>query len=102
MPIGAGLLAFGKSWTEFGPFNLDDSCKQLAAVTAVGVVVLVFAGIQPPNDIVVNHAIGVFALMALSWFVIERRRFEGPPIGDVLIQRQAALAIEDQAVAETA
>ena len=100
MPIGAGLLALGKTWTEFGPFNLGAWYKPLAAVSVIGVSVLVYAGIQPPNHIVVNYAVGVFVVMALCWFGLERRRFKGPPVGAALLQRKTMIALEERAVGE--
>jgi amino acid transporter len=100
MPIAAGLLAEGKTWTEFGPFRLGIWSKPLAVVTVVGVAILTYGGIQPPNDILINYAIGLIVLMLVLWFGIERRRFKGPPIGAALAQRQAQIAQEEQAVGQ--
>ena len=36
MPILAGLLAEGKSWTEFGPFRLGVFSKPFAVITVLG------------------------------------------------------------------
>ncbi|MCX8253088.1 MAG: amino acid permease [Beijerinckiaceae bacterium] len=99
MPIGAGLLAIGKSWTTFGPFTLGVWYKPLAAITVVGVLILLYAGLQPPNDIIQNYAIGVGVLLVVLWFGLERRRFKGPPIGSAaLAERQAVIAREEQAL----
>jgi amino acid transporter len=99
MPIGAGLLAIGKSWTTFGPFTLGVWYKPLAAITVVGVLILLYAGLQPPNDIIQNYAIGVVVLLVVLWFGLERRRFKGPPIGSAaLAERQAIIAQEEQAL----
>ena len=43
-------LAEGKTWTEYGPFRLGILSKPFAAITIVGVVILAYAGIQPPFD----------------------------------------------------
>ena len=102
MPIGAGLLAEGKTWTEFGPFRLGVWSKPLAVITVIGVIILCYGGIQPPNDILINYAVGMIVLMLVLWFGIERRRFKGPPIGDALAARQAQIAEEEQAVGQTA
>jgi amino acid transporter len=59
MPIAAGLFAEGKTWTEFGPFRLGLWSKPLAVITIMGVLILTYAGIQPPNDILINYAIGL-------------------------------------------
>lgn len=100
MPIGAGILAIGKSWTTFGPFNLGPFYKPLAIMTVIGVLILLYAGLQPPNDIIVNYAIGVGVLMIVLWFGVERRRFKGPPMGAALAERQAVIRQEETAVGE--
>ena len=64
MPIAAGLLAEGKSWTEFGPFRLGIWSKPIAVIRILGVLVLMYAGIQPPFDILINYAIGLIVLLA--------------------------------------
>ena len=80
MPIGAGLLAEGKTWTEFGPFRLGVWSKPLAVLALLGVLVLMFAGIQPPFDILINYADRPDRPVCWSlWFGFERRRFKGPP-----------------------
>ena len=102
MPIAAGVRALGNTWTTLGPFDLGPWFKPLGIVSAIGVVVLLYAGIQPPNDILVNYAIGIAAVMLALWFGLERRRFKGPPIGAVLEARRAEIAREEHAVVETA
>jgi len=102
MPIAAGLLAEGKSWTTFGPFRLGAFSKPLALISVIGVVILCFIGIQPPNDILDNYALGLIILLVAGWFLIERRRFKGPPIGDIIAKRQAAILAEEQALAQAA
>ena len=37
MPIAAGMLAEGKTWTEFGPFRLGAWSKPLAVLAILGV-----------------------------------------------------------------
>jgi amino acid transporter len=102
MPIAAGLLAEGKTWTEFGPFRLGIWSKPLAVITILGVFVLMYAGIQPPFDILINYAIGLIVLLAVLWFGIESRRFKGPPIGAEIAKRQAEIKAAEVAVGETA
>jgi len=101
MPIAAGLLAEGKTWTAFGPFHLGALSKPFAVVTVVGVVILIWIGIQPPSDIIINYALGVVALLLIGWFGYARKGFAGPPMGDAIKARQQALLNEEAAVGET-
>jgi amino acid transporter len=100
MPVAAGLFAEGRSWTTFGPFRLGRLSKPFAVLSILGVVVLIFLGIQPPNDILDNYALGLLVLLIVGWFLVERRRFAGPPVGKAIADRQAALAAEELAVGE--
>ena len=59
MPIAAGLVAEGKTWTEFGPFRLGIWSKPVAVLSLIGVVLVAYAGIQPPFDILINYAVGL-------------------------------------------
>lgn len=99
MPIAAGLLAEGKTWTTFGPFRLGAWSRPFAVVTVLGVVLIAFIGLQPPNDILVGYAVGLVVLLALGWFLSERRRFAGPPVGDVIARRQAEIVAAERALA---
>lgn len=98
MPVAAGLLAEGKTWKEFGPFRLGVWSKPLGIITVLGVLVLMYAGIQPPFDILINYAIGLIVLLLVLWFGIESRRFKGPPVGDEIAKRQAAIAAQEKAL----
>jgi len=102
MPIAAGLFAEGKTWTEFGPFRLGVWSKPFAVITIIGVLILMYAGIQPPFDILINYAIGLIVLLVVLWFGIESRRFQGPPIGADIAKRQAEIAKAEAAVGERA
>ncbi len=102
MPIAAGVRAEGRTWTTFGPFQLGVWFKPLGVISTIGVVVLLYVGIQPPNDILVSYAIGIAIVMLALWFGIERRRFKGPPIGAALAARQTEIAREEQAIGKTA
>lgn len=113
MPVAAGLFAEGKTWTEFGPFRLGAWSKPFALITIIGVVILAYAGIQPPfNPIILplfpdlvfplnqltNPLIFLAVAMALGWFLSERKRFKGPPIGEEIKRRQAEIAAREKAL----
>ena len=75
-----GLYAESKGWKASGPFKLGVWSKPLAVITCVGVILVTWIGLQPPNDIVTNYAIGILVLLLVGWFALERKRFPGPPI----------------------
>ncbi len=101
MPIAAGLFAEGRSWKEFGPFRLGVFSKPMAVLVIIGTFILMYAGIQPPFDILINYAIGLIVLLIVLWFGIESRRFKGPPIGAEIAKRQAEIAAAERAVGES-
>ena len=98
MPIAAGFFSEGKKWTEFGPFRLGMWSKPFAVITMLGVLILMYAGIQPPFDILINYAIGLIVLLVVGW-VIVRNTFKGPPMGAEIAKRQAAIAAQEKALA---
>jgi amino acid transporter len=89
MPVAAGFFAEGKSWTEFGPFRLGIFFKPLALAGMVGVAILCYLGVQPPNEILINCAAGLCLLLIFGWFFFERRRFTGPPVADLTGNRSS-------------
>ena len=96
MPTAAGFFAEGKHWEEYGPFRLGALSKPFAAVVSVGAVVIVFIGIQPPNNILISYVVALVALLAIGWFALERRRFPGPPIGEQVAKRQDLIRAEEK------
>ena len=102
MPVAAGFFAIGKSWNEFGPFKLGKLFKPLAVISVTGVVILLFLGLQPPNDIVTNYFVGVIVLLVAGWFLYEKKHFRGPPMGVEIDRRQQKLLDEETAVGEGA
>lgn len=92
MPIAAGLIAEGKQWRQFGPFRLGRLSRPFAFVTVLGVVVVVYAGVQPPSEVIANYSIGIGTILLITWIVSERRRFKGPPTGDAIRRREAEIA----------
>jgi len=103
LAIGAGFLAEGKTWTEFGPFKLGIFSKPLALLTVGGVGVLIYIGIQPPNNILISYGLGLIALLLVLWFGLARKRFPGPPVTrEAIAARAAEIAAEEGAVMQGA
>ena len=92
MPVAAGFLAEGKTWKEKGPFNLGAWSKPNAVIAVLGGVVLAITGFFPPNEKVFYLTIGMIVVMFILWFGLERRRFEGVPVGEKIAQRQSVIA----------
>lgn len=80
LPIAAGFFAYNRSWTRMGPFDIGGIFRPLALICVAVCAVLIFSGMQPPNDQALQVTIGVLVVSALVWFVFERRRFKGPPV----------------------
>lgn len=98
MPVLAGLRAEGKTWTQFGPFRLGIWSKPCGIIVVLGVLVLMYIGIQPPFDILIDYAVGLLILLFVLWFGFERKRFQGPPIGDEIVKRQKDIKAVEQAL----
>jgi hypothetical protein len=65
--------------------------------------VLIFIiGIQPPNDWALWIVIGFLVITALVWILFENRRFQGPPLGEMIAKRQAQIREAEKAVGEVA
>ena len=100
IPIALGLLAYGgPRWRKMGPWNIGRGGYTLAALLSIASMVLIFViGVQPPNAMARNVTIGFLVLTAVVWFAFERRRFQGPPLGDMIAKRQAQIAAAEAAL----
>jgi hypothetical protein len=99
MPIGAGILAEGKSWTKKGPFNLGGASKLVGVLAVLGGAVLAFVGFQPPYQLVGEFLAGAIVVLIVIWFAFERKRFAGPPLTpEAVAARQAEIAREEAAL----
>jgi amino acid transporter len=84
MPAAAGFFVIGKRWTRMGPFDLGASAfRALAAFSVLGVLLLVWIGVQPPNEKALPVVIAMTALLASAWWIGARRGFRGPPIASL-------------------
>ncbi|MET2830368.1 amino acid permease [Mesorhizobium shangrilense] len=104
VPIVLGMLAWGTpKWDKMGPWNMGRGVFMLFAFLSIVSMILIFViGVQPPNDWALYITVGFFILTAVVWFGFEKRRFQGPPLGDIIAARQAAIKAAEQAVGETA
>jgi amino acid transporter len=81
MPTACGFFAFGKTWTKMGPFDLGSTLyKLLGAVSVLGVLLVVWIGVQPPNDKALTVLMAVSLALLASWWGGVRSRFRGPPV----------------------
>lgn len=151
MPIAAALKAeTGGEWTNKGPFNLKGSSIPIAVLAILGCALLIFVGVQPPQEkvgylivlmilaliafwfamegkIAIGAVFAVLTVIAVYWFwrdpesqfglwaavvvaivmaallfVLQGKRFHGPPVGEEIARRRAEIAAAEAAVGEKA
>jgi amino acid transporter len=102
VPLVAGLFAYGTAkWPNPGPWAMSAGVYKLVTVLAiVGMAVILFIAVAPPNERVLTVVVGFIALALVVWFAVENRRFQGPPIGDAVKARAAAIKAAEKAVGE--
>jgi amino acid transporter len=102
IPLVAGLFAYGSAkWPTPGPWAMGAGLYKLVTVLAVvGMGVILYIAVAPPNERVFWVVAGFIALALILWVTVENRRFEGPPIGDRIAKRKAAIAAAEAAVGE--
>ena len=91
IPIVLGLFAYGRTWTNMGPWDLGPLFRVVAALVGVCVVMIFLIGIQPPNTKALPITLIFLGLTAAVWFGLERRRFQGPPNTEAIRARKAEL-----------
>ncbi len=99
MPIVAGLFAYGSSWSKMGPWDMGGIFRAVAVLAGVAVALIFYLGVQPPNDNALWITGAFLAMTAVIWFAFERKRFQGPPVGDEVARRQAAIASAEKTLA---
>jgi amino acid transporter len=81
MPTIVGLRALGRTWTRMGPFDLGRRAYRVLGVVAIaGVALLVWIGVQPPNEKALGVTAAMTALLIGAWWLRVRRTFRGPPL----------------------
>ena len=94
VPIALGFFAIGTpKWPVMGPFNIGAALYKLfAALSVLGMILIVFIAVQPPNGNVLWITLAFLVLAAILWFAFENKRFQGPPVGDRILKLQAEIA----------
>lgn len=102
IPLIAGMLAYGgPKWPKPGPWAMSAGLYKLVTVLSViGMGVILFIAVAPPNERVLYVVLGFIAVALVVWVAVENRRFEGPPTGDRIAARKAAIAAAEAAVGE--
>ncbi|MFO1203066.1 MAG: amino acid permease [Tabrizicola sp.] len=102
VPLIAGMFAYGTSkWPNPGPWAMSTGLYKLVTVlSVVGMAVILFIAVAPPNERVLYVVVGFIVLALILWFTVENRRFEGPPTGERIAARQAAIKAAEAAVGE--
>jgi len=102
IPLVAGVFAYGTAkWPTPGPWAMSGAVYKLVTVLAVvGMGVIFFIAIAPPNERVLYVVLGFIALALVLWFAVENRRFEGPPTGERIANRAAVIKAAEVAVGE--
>jgi hypothetical protein len=74
--------------------------KLVTVLAVVGMGVILYIAVAPPNERVFWVVAGFIVLALILWVTVENRRFEGPPVGDRIARRRAAIAAAEAAVGE--
>lgn len=98
LPVAAGLVVYRRSWTQMGPFNLKGWYPIIAVACCLGCLVLIYIGVQPPNDQALKVIVLAMVAGSAIWFLSERRRFSGPPVGDAIAKRQTEIESAERAM----
>jgi amino acid transporter len=81
MPTAAGFFAYGKTWTRMGQFTLGENVfKVLATISVLGVLLLIWIGVQPPNEKALWVIFVTLVFMVSAWWLGLRKAFRGPPV----------------------
>jgi hypothetical protein len=74
--------------------------KLVTVLSVVGMGIILFIAVAAPNERVLWVVAGFIVLAIVFWFAVENRRFEGPPTGERIANRQAAIKAAEAAVGE--
>lgn len=78
MPIGAALKSeLGGEWTNKGPFDLKAASIPVAVLAILGCALLIFVGVQPPQEKVGYLIVLMILALAAFWFAMEGKAAVG-------------------------
>jgi amino acid transporter len=100
LPTALGMRAYGRSWTQMGPWSIGAWYRPLAALCVLGCLGLIVIAVQPPNDKASWILAGTCVVLAVTWFGGVRTRFAGPPQGLAIAARQAEISSIEKAIAQ--
>lgn len=100
LPTALGALAYGRTWTQMGPWTLGRWFRPLAAVSVLGCGLLLVIGVQPPAEKALYAVAAMAAALAVGWVAVARHTFPGPPQGLVSCERLDAIVAVEAAVHE--
>ncbi len=102
IPLALAMFAYGgPKWPNPGPWNLGAGLyKLITLLSLVGMAIIFYIAVQPPNDSVLYIVVGFLVLAGVLWVAVENRRFQGPPVGEEIARRQAAIKAAESAVGE--
>jgi amino acid transporter len=104
VPIALGFFAIGTAkWPKMGPWDMGIPLYKLFSVLSVlCMALIIYIAVQPPNDKVLGITLAFLVLTAILWVVFENKRFQGPPMGEMIKKRQAEILAAEKAVGEIA
>jgi amino acid transporter len=102
VPIALGFFAIGTAkWPKMGPWDIGIPLYRFFAVLSVlCMALIIYIAVQPPNDKVLWITLAFLALTAVIWVLFENKRFQGPPMGEMIKKRQADILAAEKAVGE--
>jgi amino acid transporter len=100
VPIALALVNYGgEKFPKPGPWDLGSGLFRLVCLLSlIGMCIIFFAGIQPPNDWALPITVGFLVLALVLWLLFENRRFKGPPIGAEIAKRAAEIKAAEAAL----
>jgi amino acid transporter len=100
LPVALGLAAHGTRWTRMGPWHLGRWYRPVSCLALLACAGAVLISVRPPNDLALRFSLASLAVTAVVWFGWEARRFEGPPTGEAIARRQAAIRAAEARLGE--